>query len=466
MDTQQRRVYYNFCNPDLPLDPENQRNVNLDELGDPDEPVRGLNWGDKLATEIEFSVGDDAIEKPACMFFTGLPGSGKSTEIWRLASRLRKQANLLPVRIDAEDTVDLSDSIDISDIRVAILYHTEREVLRAEGKDPDDGMKDGALKRVTSLLDRLRIEGTKADLILPGAKLALEMRVQPTLRQEIRRRVAAHTTAFLRDTDVELEQLKGRARRCGFAGLVVLFDSLEKLRGISTNFVDVLNSAERLFAEGAPYLRLPVHVLYTIPPALILRLRCPVEFMPMIKLWHRDDTSRRFEPGFEAARIIIRRRISDPTDLRFIFGATDDAELNDRLDRLITWSAGYPREIIRLLRNAIAQAPLSGARFRRLLGQAGDDYRRLLLASDFDWLARVALEHNPTPKDEVQRLAADRMFANNIVLRYQNDSEWYEVHPAVREMPGLQEAMARRRAEKVGFAPTPPPVLPHTEGQG
>jgi len=58
-------------------------------------------------------------------------------------------------------------------------------------------------------------------------------------------------------------------------------------------------------------------------------------------------------------------------------------------------------------------------------------------------LARVAVEHTPDPADEAQRQAADRMFANNVVLRYQNTEEWYEVHPAVRKLPKLQSAINR-----------------------
>ena len=147
--------------------------------------------------------------------------------------------------------------------------------------------------------------------------------------------------------------------------------------------------------------------------------------------------------SIRSERQLVEQRIPDREVLRWIFGAAEDTTLERRLHQLIEWSAGYPRELVRLLRNAILDAPLDDAKLARLLGHAGDDYRRLLLGTDMDWLARVAVEHTPDPADEAQRQAADRMFANNVVLRYQNTEEWYEVHPAVRKLPKLQSAINR-----------------------
>jgi hypothetical protein len=67
-----------------------------------------------------------------------------------------------------------------------------------------------------------------------------------------------------------------------------MFDSLEKLRGTSLTWKQVLESAERIFGNGAPYLQLPVHVLYTIPPALTRRMADPVSFLPMVKVRAAD----------------------------------------------------------------------------------------------------------------------------------------------------------------------------------
>jgi hypothetical protein len=445
---QDQKVYFNLCNPEEPLQPESARNVDIDNLS-PGQPVRGLNWAERLAKYIEFSaLLDPAAEKPACVLFTGLPGSGKSTELLRLRTRLEQRhgANLLAVLIQAENVLDLTDTIDVSDIYVSILYEVERRVLLAEGKDSSTAMKDGIWSRVANLLDGDVTIEAKATMAVLGASLALEMKENPDVRREVRRRVERSTSRFLRLCRAELKNLRDRALQAGYAGIVVIYDSLEKLRGITTNFAEVLRSAELLFAGDAQHLQLPIHTLYTVPPALILRLRTPVEFMPMVKLWNRDGS--RFQPGYEVARQIVSQRIPNGEVLQAIFGTDDSHTLEQRIGRIIDWSAGYPRELVRLLRIAVLEAPLDDHKLDRLLGQAGDEYRRLLLGTDFEWLARVRIEHTPSPADETQRQAADRMFGSNVVLRYQNTTEWYEVHPAVRELPALLAAMQRLQASQ------------------
>ncbi len=161
--------------------------------------------------------------------------------------------------------------------------------------------------------------------------------------------------------------------RAGYSGLIVIFDSLEKLRGISTNWHEVLESAERIFAAGAPYLRLPVHVLYTIPPALVARRFEFVQFMPMIKLCNRDGS--RFQPGIDAVREMIRCRVPDDV-LKDLLGP----EADKRVEDLILWSGGYPREIVRLLRSAFAlsETPISDEDLERLIGEIRDGYRKIV----------------------------------------------------------------------------------------
>jgi hypothetical protein len=39
------------------------------------------------------------------------------------------------------------------------------------------------------------------------------------------------------------------------------------------------------------------------------------------------------------------------------------------------------------------------------------------------------------------------MLSNNAVLRYLNDRDWFDLHPAVREIPGVAEAIRRRKAD-------------------
>jgi hypothetical protein len=440
MDFATRKRYYNRFDPGESLLPEDARNVDLDRYAD--VRVRGVNWVERLASLVELA------DKPTVVLFTGLPGSGKSTELKRLALRLfdPNRAHLLPILIDAELAVDLANPVDVPEVIAAIVHGTEAILLEREGRNPAEALEEGYLSRLWSWLTKTDVELTKAEYSIPGGpKLVAEMKTRPTLRKRIRETVAANLTTFLDQAREEMRGLNGRAIAMGFSGVVVLFDSLEKLRGISSNWVEVLSSAERIFAAGAPYLRLPVHVFYTIPPAVAFRL-AHFHFLPMIKLRGRDGTP--FQPGVDAARELVRRRIPDEA-LSQLLGP----DCERRVAELIHWSGGYPREIVRLLRSAlaVAQMPISEDDLNRLISEVRDAYRKIVPAEAFSWLARVTHERYFTVENDGHRPGADLMFQNNVVLRYENGGEWFDLHPAVQQIPGVMEALealvSRHKAE-------------------
>lgn len=439
---------YNACNPDESLSPDDKRNVDFDTLYRREEAVRGAQWARHMARQIELSG-----PVPVCKLFTGLRGSGKSTELRRLTAMLAAETgpHLFPVLIDAEEMLDLSSAVDVPDVLATIVFGTERALLQAEGRNPDDAMKDSSGRRFINWITRTDIELKEANL---GAgdlgQLVLEMKTQETLRQRVRRVVGAHMSAFLREVRQELVLLNQRAKDLGFAGLVLIYDSLEKLQGISSTWADVLRSAEQMFAGGAPYLQLPVHVLYTIPPAVALRLHVEVHYLPMIKLHDREGV--RFAPGYAAAREMILHRVPEPV-LNEVLGPT---QREARLERLIEWSGGYPREIVRLLQALLeVEDDLTTDReFERVLTRAGDAYRRVVLASGaFELLTRVVREKDLRLETEADHEAVDRLLAASVVLRYLNDSNWFELHPAVYEIPQLKQARAEALAAKGTRAP-------------
>jgi hypothetical protein len=449
MDLKRQRHYYNLCKPSEVLDPDDPRYVQIDELGDADHRVRGENWVAKLARRVELS------EEPATVLLTGLPGSGKSTELRRLALRLNKAdgANLLPVVIDAEEAFDLANPIDIPDIILSILHSIDRTLLFAEGKSGDRTMRESYLERFWNWLKDTDVDIKQGQLaVADPVKLVVELKTRPSLRTRVRQAVASHLSRFLDEACDEILQMQARAEKLGRAGIVVIFDSLEKLRGISSNWEEVLQSAERVFAGGAPYLsRLPVHTFYTIPTALIARRRFEhVLFMPMIKLHLRDGTP--FQPGIEAAREIVIRRVP-PEVLREVFG--EDFEM--RVRAMMEWSGGYPRELVRLLQSALSAEtlPLSASALVRLFNEVGDQYRRLIPATAFPWLARVAVDQYMTLDDDHHRQTADAMLSNNVVLRYLNDKDWFDLHPAVRTIPGVDAEIRRQRQGRAENASDP-----------
>jgi hypothetical protein len=479
----QLKQYYNDCNPNQPLEPHDKRNVNVDKQVEEEEAVRGGGWAAKLASEIELA------NSPVCLLCSGLRGSGKSTELLRLTARLSndspERANLLPVLIDAEEVLDLTAAIDVPDLLMAMLYETERAVLREEQRPEEEAMREGAFAKIFGLVKGTSVESVKVEVggalegsaSAPGlgakgtasSKVVAELKVNPSLRKQVRDAVGKGLSTFLGHVEQEFRKLEHRVRAKGKSGLVVIVDSLEKLQGTSETFEEVLSSAEKLFANGAPYLRLPVHVVYTVPPPMLVRMSTDrVRFLPMIKLRIREREptegavvarGRPFPEGIAMAREIVRRRVPDGALAHFL-----GPDFEGRLRKIIEWSGGYPRELLRLMQRMMTAEhfPLSDRLFQRTLRQAADENSRIVFSNGqhaIDMLAKVYLTQKLTVEPG-EHVLADRLLTGNLILRYSNDEEWDDVHPALLELFPLREAIERQRAAMLAArASTPPSAL-------
>ncbi|MBK6515154.1 MAG: hypothetical protein IPM79_19690 [Polyangiaceae bacterium] len=417
---------YNACNPEESLEPDDPRNVDIDQTG-----VRGEKWSDRLAKQIELS------RVPVCQLFTGLRGTGKSTELRRLDARLsdRKRRNFLTVLIDADQVLDLTVEIDVSDVLSLILFQSEKVVLKAEGSSLP-ALKEGPFARFWAWATTTDVELGKLSVAAGGVGADFNLKSNPTVRTRVREVIANHAASFVKRVGDELSELNLRAQHAGYkGGLFIIFDSLEKLRGTSLTWRDVLTSAERIFANGAPFLQLPVSVLYTVPPALARRMSDPVEYLPMIKV--RDKEGSVHKPGLDAIYALIKKRVPE-ADLGEIFGAND---VNNRLRAIALWSGGYPREIVRLLQAVLELEafPVSSESLERVLHRAGNTYRGIVYDSGaIEWLRTVLVEKQLIMNDDKQREAADLLLQSNVILRYLNADEWFDVHPSVAGMKELE----------------------------
>jgi hypothetical protein len=263
MEKQRRRYLYNRCDPDASLGPGDDRYIDLDARG-----VRGRDWVARLAARIDLS------NSPTCQLFTGLPGSGKSTELRRLAERLGQMegGNFEVILVDAEEAIDINSPIDVPDILLMIVAACERQLLEREGKAKgeslDEALEGGYGRRLWDWLTRTDLSFTEMEFAVEKvAKLSVELKTRPSLRRQFRETIGAHLNRFLSEIREELTRMQARAVALGRSGLLVVIDSLEKLHGTVTTWPAVLDSAELVFGDGVTQLQLPVHVVYTVPPA-------------------------------------------------------------------------------------------------------------------------------------------------------------------------------------------------------
>lgn len=425
MDESQLSLYYNRCNDDA-LAPGDQRYVDIDSMeGRP----RGISWADRIARGLVLS------RKPVRLLVTGLRGTGKSTELLKLAEQLGREdgPHHLVVLIDGSEVLDTANEIDIPDILTAIVHATERRVLQAaEGIDPDQALQDGFATRLWTWLTRTEIQLGNTNLApAQQAGLVVEMKTNPTLRQQIRKTLQQHFSKFLDDVRQELQLLEARAKKAGFARITVIFDSLEKIKGLSTNWKEVLASTERVFGSGASYLGLPVHVVYTVPPALLNRITARIEFMPMVKLF--DRAGERHEAGFRAMRELVRLRLPDDA-IAEVLGPCHE----QRLEELVTRCGGHPRLLVQMLQwlLLLPEFPASAEDVSRLLAELRERYQAVITREDLSWLRQVQRKKSLTIDSPEQLESVDRALTNNVIFRYANADVWYDVHPILPDLSG------------------------------
>ncbi|MFH1466806.1 MAG: AAA family ATPase [Pseudomonadota bacterium] len=427
MDAATRKRLYNAFDPYQPLDPDHAFNLDIDAV---QPEVRGYRWAQRLADRVILSAA------PAQVFFSGLRGSGKSTELRRMAALLAAPGaeRRLVAIVDAKESIDLHNAIDVPDLLAALVHGAEEAVLIAEGRDPEKALIEGYLSRLWAWLTKTDLELAKAEYQIPsGPKLVAEMKSRPSLRRRLRETLNAHLNRFIGEVRQELGSLDERARGAGYeAGLVVVFDTLEKLEGASGTFAEIQGSAEQVFKRDAAWFDLPLPVVWTVPPALAARARPEVSFLPLVKL--RDHlTGARVDAGYAAMKELVGKRAS-ALDLEQILGPGHNAAL----ERLITASGGYTRDLLRMLRElALCEGPATAENLERTVASLVDEVVRIVPTSAYPWLQRVATGHAIATTDDAEKALADRLIANNVVLRYQNASPWYDVHPALRSIPQI-----------------------------
>jgi hypothetical protein len=228
---------------------------------------------------------------------------------------------------------------------------------------------------------------------------------------------------------------------------VVLFDSIEQIRGSSINEDLVFKSVETLFMGHSDKLRFQgMHVIYTVPPWL--KIRAPgvakrfdaTYVLPCVKV--RDREGEAFESGLEVLRRVVRVR----GDSSRLFASSADR------DRVIMQTGGYLRDLFRALQGMLMHAdnrgrlPLDAGAVEAELLRLRDDYLPIAIA-DARWLHRVASTHEAQLPTHEKIPGLSRYFDNHLLLCYRNGSEWYDLHPLIRD---TVEDMVRRASDEPG----------------
>ena len=415
---------------DQPIQPMDPRYIPLyeyPEMAD-DDPV------ELMARAIEWTPGGSV------QLLSGYRGTGKSTELMRLAERLREN-DFLVFRCDIEDYLNMSVPVDVSDFLMAISGAFGDAVSEANS-GRDHPTHEGYWERLVNFLTRTELGDVSASLGLPlslgsdvvSANIKANLKSDPSFKQRLQKHMAGHLGALVNDVHdyfesciSDLKKSIGNERE-----VVLLVDSIEHFRGTYINAQIVQSSIEDLFVSHSERLHLPhLHVVYTVPPYLKIRygnlgaLYEPggVRMLPALKLRDRDGEWSR--EGYDAMERVVAAR----GDWQRLLGQ------RSVLDRLIKYSGGHLRDLLRLLAEVLRRAkelPVPGSTVDAAVNQLRSEFLPIA-DDDARWLAGIARSHETALPSTSKLPDLARFFDTHLALCYRNGDEWYDVHPLIAE---------------------------------
>jgi len=406
---------------DRPLDYANSDDREFyARLHDPDhDPI------ERLYDTIDYS------EQASFQLISGSRGTGKTTEFSRLAARLR-EADHLVVRVELKDYVDMTSPVHISDF-LLVMLGALGDALAAQGL-LDAGSKLGDFwDTACAFISKTRAEAKELTLKLGAVSMKVGLTSDKTLRQAVRAALEgrlAETVGLVRDHHRKL--IAALMAKWGpDARLVVIFDSLEHLRGTRDDWEKVQHSVDELLLTHGRYLELPdTHVVMSVPAFIALKAESLEERLLNGRVWTWSACRVRSADGDLDADAVDRmvELVKRRGDWQLI--------LPDRsaLEKLVLASGGYLRDLLAMLVEAVHQAKTGPApdAARRIIEVSRNAYLPLY-ADEIDVLRRIAESRSLRDVTSEERRYVSQFLDSHLLLAYVNDRAWYDIHPLVRD---------------------------------
>ncbi len=422
-----RKVYRQFS--PAPLGPgQEPLYVDLDDVRGNAGLVRGMADKIRLSDESVYQV------------ITGHRGSGKSTELWRLARELTTPQNpddpgYAVVTLRAIEALDPND-VDVPDLILAIV----RQIAATLRDEHHINLKPAHFVQLLSRIKKAlgtEIDVSGAELAAPLARISFAVRNSPDARAEVRKVLEPRTGNLLEAANEVIGQAILELGKRGLAGLVVMVDDLDKMT--TRSHETGCPTTEYLFVHRSAQLTgLRCHMVYSIPvelaysnqePTIRARYGGALHVVPMTKVTTRPPSRQPHEPGIEKLTEVVRVRAEAAgAQLADLF---EDGALRE----LILFTGGQPTEVMTMTREAIVAEglPIGAAGLARSRKEAERAYARNVLEEFKPVLKQVADRGSVTRSVETEPILRD-LLASRTVLLYRNDEEWYDLNPAVRHL--------------------------------
>jgi hypothetical protein len=366
---------------------------------------------------------------------TGHAGSGKSTELYRLAEELQRSDNGQSFHVlffDIKQHLDPSE-IQLPDLLIALFAALWQDKLlrvpslataKQIGKDMLGWAKSLSLDVGTDLAKSIPLLGT----LLKNAEL----------QRRFREKSWDYTARLIEQLGQLIEEIRhGLVERHEVDDLVIVIDNLEKM--LLKDVGQGRTNHDLLFVEQLPKLEtLPVHMVVTFPVSLHadqVQLRQTYANaltiqIPMVRvrtrLEHEEDAV-----GFAALREFLACRL----DLDRIFAG------RDVVDAAIRESGGCVRDLLRIVSSAVVErgsVPIYATDVEHAVERHVADLERVLQGRSL--LPHLhAITRTGSIPGSITSAERKWLLLNLVVLEY-NGETWYDVHPLARRTRAYRES--------------------------
>ena len=398
--------------------------------------------GEDPIKQLAFQIG--AAKSSSVYLFSGMIGTGKSTQLLRLAKDLTDKGHIA-VYVDMGHIGTTTTPVSIVDLMLSVVGAFSERASEALSQDV---VKEDYWTRASNFFkSKIRIEGfdfgfeTGAPGVKATAKVKVEMENNPSFKQKLQAATGGLAGEFIKDVrqyvgDIAEKWLAGKPAD---TRIVLILDSMERIQGNGTASDPVMASVRKLFRENFDELILPpLQVVYTVSP--YLRKLEPTVYarvgaanvatLATLPVYMKEDGRTGRDSAIAPLVEFLERRFPDWINV------LTAGQLRD----IILKSGGDFREFANLLRSLVSRA-------------AVDDDVKLPLPDTFiaSTCKVVARDRLPLQVPVRERLKVihqtqqpqlntdadyDGFVADLTVknaLMYLNGEEWYGVHPLLWE---------------------------------
>jgi len=387
----------------------------------------------RLARKFGWDPASNAFFAPyeKHILFFGHIGIGKTTELRRYAGQLNASRRFYVVEVDVLAKLD-RNNLQYTEVLMAMAetllerLHGDGVALAAEALEPLQHWFGNVVETQTTTKELSAELKTVAEggggipgLIKLLATFTAAFKTGSSQKSEWRREIRNDFSALAQAFNTLICRAEAHLAREARAErrLLFLIDGTDKMRGEDTQQFFVQDAEQLLAIKTLVIYTAPLHLKYD--GRLGGKLDADI-VLPMMKLYERDGG--RFEAGWRTMRRLLLLRAD-----WCLFAS--DAEV----DRLVEFSGGHPRELLRLLKLCceLAEDRIDASVVQTAIEKLAADYRYFLKPADYALLKTI----DSNPVDAGNDEQAQELLHRLALLQY-NDGTWRRSHPVVRTLEG------------------------------